>query len=223
MSPASTRPLRIAIVNDYEMVVAGVAAMLAPHAEHVAVVELDSRLPVLSDVDVILYDTFGQVQGDGVDLAELVDGGDARVVIFSWNTQPDLVQRALAKGAAGYLSKAMTGAEIVAALQAIEAGEQVIPDFVDTDGRSAERRVARPRAPGLTAREAEVLALITQGLSNQEIAERTYLSINSVKTYIRTAYRKIGVTRRAQAVVWGMKHGFEPDRVRRVGDAAVNE
>ena len=50
-----------------------------------------------------------------------------------------------------------------------------------------------------------MLALITQGLSNQEIAERSYLCINSVKTYIRTAYRKIGVTRRAQAVAWGMQ------------------
>ena len=48
-----------------------------------------------------------------------------------------------------------------------------------------------------------MLALITQGLSNQEIADRTYLSINSVKTYIRTAYRKIGVTRRSQAVALG--------------------
>jgi DNA-binding NarL/FixJ family response regulator len=222
MSPAPPRPLRLAIVNDYEMVVAGVAAMLAAHSEHVAVVELDSQLPVLSDVDVILYDTFGQVQGDGVDLAQLVDGGSARVVIFSWNTQPDLVERALAKGAAGYLSKAMTGAEIVAALQAIDAGEQVTPDFVDTDGRSANGEWPG-RDVGLTAREAEVLALITQGLSNQEIAERSYLSINSVKTYIRTAYRKIGATRRAQAVVWGMTNGFEPDRVRRVGDAAVND
>ena len=69
---------------------------------------------------------------------------------------------------------------------------------------------------GLSSRESEVLALITQGLSNQEIAERTYLSINSVKTYIRTAYRKIEVTRRAQAVAWGMRHGFEPDRMRSV-------
>ena len=69
---------------------------------------------------------------------------------------------------------------------------------------------------GLTAREAEVIALITQGLSNQEIAEQTYLSINSVKTYIRTAYRKIDVTRRSQAVAWGLKHGFDPDVLRRV-------
>ena len=75
------------------------------------------------------------------------------------------------------------------------------------------------RDHGLTAREAEVLALITQGLSNQEIADRTYLTINSVKTYIRTAYRKIGVTRRAQAVGWGMRHGFEPDRLRVVDGA----
>jgi DNA-binding CsgD family transcriptional regulator len=73
---------------------------------------------------------------------------------------------------------------------------------------------------GLTAREAEVLALITQGFSNQEIAERSYLSINSVKTYIRTAYRKIGVTRRAQAVVWGMKHGFEPTPLRVIETSA---
>jgi two-component system, NarL family, response regulator LiaR len=215
MPQARQRPTRIAIVNDYEMVVAGVAAMLAPHSEHVCVVELDSSLPVVSDVDVVLYDTFGQVQGDGVDLAGLVAGGSARVVIFSWNTQPDLVQRAIAKGAAGYLSKALTGEEIVTALEAIQAGEVVTPDRFDTEGRSANGEWPG-RDAGLTAREAEVLALITQGLSNQEIAERSYLSINSVKTYIRTAYRKIGVTRRAQAVVWGMKNGFEPDRARKL-------
>ena len=69
---------------------------------------------------------------------------------------------------------------------------------------------------GLSARESEIIALITKGLTNQEIAERAYLSINSVKSYIRSAYRKIGVTRRSQAVAWGMQNGFEPDRVRRV-------
>jgi NarL family two-component system response regulator LiaR len=62
----------------------------------------------------------------------------------------------------------------------------------------------------LSSRESQIVALIVQGLSNQEIADIAYLSINSVKTYIRTAYRKMGVTRRSQAVVWAMQHGFGP-------------
>nr|WP_227464364.1 LuxR C-terminal-related transcriptional regulator [Nocardioides lijunqiniae] len=62
----------------------------------------------------------------------------------------------------------------------------------------------------MSSRETEILSLIVRGLSNQEIADAAYLSINSVKTYIRTAYKKMGVTRRSQAVVWAMQHGFEP-------------
>lgn len=212
----ATGPIRVAVVNDYEIVVAGVAAMLAPHHERVRVVEVDSRMPVLSDVDLVLYDTFGQVQGDVVDLDDLVQDTDARVVIFSWNLQGDLVARAIEHGAAGYLSKGMAATEVADALEAIHAGETVTPpSAVD----SVDRRAAGEwpgQEVGLTVREAEVLALITQGLSNQEIAEQSYLSINSVKTYIRTAYRKIGAIRRSQAVAWGMKHGFEPDRMRRV-------
>ena len=77
------------------------------------------------------------------------------------------------------------------------------------------------RAAGLSPREAEVIALITQGLSNQEIADRAYLSINSVKTYIRSAYRKIGVTRRTQAVLWGVDNGFKPDTLRTIDPALL--
>ena len=77
------------------------------------------------------------------------------------------------------------------------------------------------RSAGLTPREAEILALITQGLSNQEIADRAFLSINSVKTYIRTAYRKINVTSRSQAVLWGVDNGFKPDTLRTVDPALL--
>lgn len=210
-------PIRVAIVNDYEIVVAGVAAMLAPHHQRVNVVELDSGLPVLSDVDVILYDTFSQIQGDGVDLEDLVRDSEARVVIFSWNLQDEVVRKAIARGASGYLSKGMSAEEIVTALEAVHQGETVGPR---ESGALADDEASAGDWPGrdhgLSARESEVLALITQGLSNQEIAERTYLSINSVKTYIRTGYRKIGVSRRSQAVGWGIRHGFEPDRMRSI-------
>lgn len=76
------------------------------------------------------------------------------------------------------------------------------------------RELSAPHAPatrppaGLSARELEVLGLIAQGCTNQEIAQRLFLSINSIKTYIRTAYRKIGITRRAQAVRWGLHEGL---------------
>ncbi len=70
------------------------------------------------------------------------------------------------------------------------------------------------RTEGLTDREAEVLALITQGMSNAQVADLTYLSPNTIKTYIRSIYRKIGVDSRTQAVPWGVKHGFIPDHHR---------
>ena len=212
---SSGRPVRVALVNDYELVVMGVAALLEPYRDRVEVVELDANLPVLRDVDVILYDTFGQVQGKGVDVDSLVDGGSAKVVIYSWNLHRLLVQDSLEAGAVGYLSKGLDSEELVEAIERIHAGETVLPSGGGTVSPKPESDWPG-KAHGLTAREAEIIALITQGLSNQEIAERSYLSINSVKTYIRTAYRKIGVERRAQAVLWGIKHGFEPDVLRRV-------
>lgn len=215
---APGRPVRVAIVNDYEIVIAGIAGLLAPYADRVHVVERDGQMPVISDVDVILYDTFGQVQGDGVDLDDLVRGGRAKVVIFSWNTEPGLVARAMAKGARGYLAKSAEAEDVVLAIERVHAGERVLPVGA-VDGES-EHGGWPGKEQGLTAREAEVLALITQGLSNQEIADKCYLSINSVKTYIRTAYRKMGVSRRSQAVLWGLSHGFEPDRFRTIEDGS---
>jgi NarL family two-component system response regulator LiaR len=63
-----------------------------------------------------------------------------------------------------------------------------------------------------------VLSLITQGYSNNDIVDTTMLSINSIKSYIRSAYRKIGVTSRSRAILWGIDHGFQPDRSRMTGE-----
>ena len=65
-----------------------------------------------------------------------------------------------------------------------------------------------PDAGSLSDRESQMIDLITQGLSNDEIVEQTCLSINSIKSFIRTAYRKIGADRRAQAIAWGYEHGY---------------
>ena len=201
--------LRLAIVDDYAVVIAGVASFLA--AEHIDVVETDASMPVLSDVDIVLYDTFGQIQGEGIDLEDFVRDSGAKVVIYSWNLKPEMITQALRGGARGYLSKVLTGPEIVAALERVMRGEIVVlPGDNET---SVEGPGDWPgRSAGLSPREAEILALITQGLTNQQIAERVYLSINSVKTYIRSAYRKIAVERRSAAVAWAIRHGLAPTR-----------
>lgn len=214
----NSRPLRLAIVDDYAVVVAGVAAFLAD--EHIDVVETGASQPVLSDVDVVLFDTFGQVQGQGLDLEDFVRGSCAKVVIYSWNVHPEMVVQAIAGGARGYLSKVLTGPQIAAALRRVVAGEVVIlPGDMDSSvGGSGDWP---GRSVGLSPREAEIIALITHGLSNEEIASRAFLSHNTVKTYIRSAYRKIGVQRRPQAVLWGVQNGFEPEILRTIDPALV--
>jgi NarL family two-component system response regulator LiaR len=204
-------PLRLAIVNDYALVVAGVASLLGQ--ERIDVVETAAQLPVITDVDIVLYDTFGQIHGRGIDLEDFVRDAGAKVVIYSWNLSPALIDQAIAQGARGYLSKVLTGPAIVAALERIMNGEIVIlPGDHESDiGGEGDWP---GRVAGLTSREAEIVALITRGLSNREIAERAFLSSNTVKSYIRSAYRKIGVDRRPDAVLWGVENGFLPDTQR---------
>src|SRR4029078_4047953 len=112
--------MRLAIVDDYAVVVAGVAGFLAN--EHIDVVETGASQTVLSDVDVVLYDTFAQIQGRGIDLEDFVRDSGAKVVVYSWNVQPEMVVQAIAGGARGYLSKALTGPQIVRAPKRVVAG-----------------------------------------------------------------------------------------------------
>ncbi len=213
-TPAAADALRVALLNDHEVVVLGLAELLLPFAARLRVVELASSLPVASTVDLTLYDAFHQPTLDTEAIDEVIArAGAGRVVVYTWNLQPELVQLALGKGVSGYLSKKLGGAELVEALERVDRGEIVVSSDEPVDGLEHGRWPGQEH--GLTAREAEVVALITSGLSNIEVAHETYLSINSVKSYIRSAYRKMDVTSRSQAVLWGVQRGFLRD-VKRV-------
>jgi DNA-binding NarL/FixJ family response regulator len=136
-----------------------------------------------------------------------------RVAVYTWNFHPDLVTRARDLGVSGYLSKALTARELVGALEAVHSGEVVVSESPPRS-RTLGSLDWPGRTEGLTDRESEVLALITQGMSNAEIAELTFLSPNTVKSYIRTLYRKIDADSRTQAVLWGVHNGFLPDHHR---------
>jgi DNA-binding NarL/FixJ family response regulator len=203
-------PIRVALVDDYQLVLLGVTHMFDSYRDRVAVADISAGEPIHVPVDTALWDTFAQPEADRNDFGHVLDNPlVSRLVVYSWNTDPHLVDAAFAKGASGYVSKAATAAELVDALERIHAGERVVsPDT--RRSRAVNSQDWPGRVEGLTERESEILALITQGFSNADIAAMTFLSINSVKTYIRSAYRKMGVASRTQAVLWGIEHGFRP-------------
>jgi NarL family two-component system response regulator LiaR len=206
------RPIRVALSNDYHVVLAGVAAMLEPYRDSVQVVELTSARKMSEPVHVILYDTFGRLPGEDEKLERIVAENDAKVVVYSWDSYP--VDAAMAHGAAGYIHKGLSPEELADAIVSISRGEY----RESATTAASDQDDAMPTWPGkevgLSARESEILSFIARGLSNDDIARRSFLSINTVKTYIRTAYRKIGVTSRSQAVRWALLNDFEPDELK---------
>jgi DNA-binding NarL/FixJ family response regulator len=209
--------IRLAIVNDYEVVVHGLAAMLRTYADRVEVVEVDANAHPSAAVDIALFDTFAQSFRDRERIARLVqDPRIGKVVVYTWTADDPSVSTTRVPGISAYISKRLAASELVAALERVHAGE---PVRLHDAGHGPLVGGDWPgREEGLTARESEVLSLITQGYSNNDIVETTMLSINSIKSYIRSAYRKIGVTSRSRAILWGIDHGFQPDRARTSGD-----
>jgi len=202
------------MVDDYDVVLLGVAQMLDPYRDRVLIAELDTNEPVADRVDIVLYDSFAQPESDHNEISVLIDNPRARrVVVYTWNFHPDLIRNALRQGVHGYLSKTLAARDLVAALEAVHAGETVVSDPPPRP-RSANGLDWPGRGEGLTDRESEILALITQGKSNTEVATLTYLSPNTVKSYIRSTYRKINAGSRTQAVLWGVRNGFTPDHNR---------
>jgi DNA-binding NarL/FixJ family response regulator len=207
-------PISVALVDDYDIVLIGLAYMFDQYRDRIVVAEIDANRPVSDDVDIVLYDSFAQPEADHDEIRVLVDNPHARrVVVYTWNFHPDLIESAIRKGASGYLSKTLPARDLVTALEAIHTGDTVVSP-PPGKARSSLGLDWPGQSEGLTDRESEILALITQGMSNADVAATTYLSMNSVKSYIRSIYRKIGVKSRTQAVLWGVEHGFKPDHHR---------
>jgi DNA-binding CsgD family transcriptional regulator len=201
------RPIRLAIVSDFELVVAGVEGMLSAHRDRVVVIELPGEASRPTGVDIVLWDSSARPVGEGLVDVCTSAGQGATLIAFDWAGDPAPDDPAGTPDVACHLSKGLTGLELVQALEAVR-DHQVMGDR-DRGRDDASRSGRWPGVEeGLTRREAQMLDLIARGLSNQEIAETAFLSINSVKTHIRTAYRKLGVTRRSQAVGWGIRHGM---------------
>ncbi|MFI7152469.1 response regulator [Nonomuraea sp. NPDC050022] len=162
------------------------------------VVLMDLRMPVMDGVEAT-----GRIVGEHPGIA---------VIVLTTYTDDESIAGALRAGARGYLTKDAGRAEIAAALRSAVAGQSTFAAKVSDRLVEAMHRAPRPKArqlpDGLTAREAEVLALIASGLSNPEIAEALFIGEATVKTHINNAFTKIGVRNRVEATHYATRHGL---------------
>lgn len=198
----------VAIVSPQEIVVAGLRSVIDQCATSMRVVPVQGDAP---EPDVVLYDTIGLVSGEGTDLDILVSKTASAVLAIGRHLRPDLASQALNRGADGFFDIGATAAEVCAAIMSTQtgwvrgdAGDNPVTGSVG----SASYQEQMGTQQGLTVREREVLALIAQGYSNQEAAAAIYLGVNTINTHIRSAYKKIGATNRAEAVAWAIDHGL---------------
>ena len=213
------RPVRVVLVDDHELVIEGLKAMLARFAGRVRVIgqagTAEDALPVITALapDVVLCDV--RLRGSsGLDLCrQLVEASPGcRVVLLSVYDDEQYLDQALRAGAAGYLLKRVSGEELVRALEQVQLGETVVDPVLAARAATAAARLDSgefwPGARlGLSQRESEVLGLIVAGLSNRAIAARLIIGDETVKSHTRAIYRKLGVGDRAAAGAAALREG----------------
>lgn len=218
--PSSARPVRVLAADDERMVREGLALLLSmlPDIEVVGTAADGEEAVTMATAlqpDVVLMD-LRMPRCNGIDATRRLRQQAPQVMVIALTTFADdrSVIDALRAGARGYLTKDAGAAEISRALQLVVSGQPVIDPAVQhhlVDAIVAGPPAPTPRFPDhLTPREAEILALIAEGLSNAEIAERLVVSEATVKSHINHLLSKIGARDRAQAVTYAYQRGIAP-------------
>jgi DNA-binding NarL/FixJ family response regulator len=217
--------IRILLADDHPVVRTGLRGMLAAEPDLDVVGEAGSGAEAVAQYlalrpDVILMD-LRMPDGDGVEaIGRVMAGAGAGVaaglgtgagvpriiVLPTYDTDADIL-RAVEAGAAGYLLKDAPTADLVRAIRAAARGETVLAPVV---ARRLVSRVRGPRPEALSARETEVLALVSRGLTNAQIGRALYVSEATIKTHLMRACSKLGVTGRTAAVTKAMETGALP-------------
>lgn len=160
--------------------------------------------------DIILMDLVMDVM-DGIESTKAIlsDWKEAKIIIVTSFIDDEKVYPAIEAGAAGYLLKTSTAGEIANAIRATYRGETVLEPEVT--GKMMER-LTRKNEPvlheDLTNRENEILLLISEGKSNQEIADELFITLKTVKTHVSNILSKLDVEDRTQAAIYAFKHGI---------------
>ena len=216
----------VAVLSGRDLVLHGLTAMAQSGGLNVRIV---SAAELQGAAEVIVVDAMGLEADEAIRLEERVPDLAASIVMLISDRASAATATALSRWKrplGAVVTDTSTTDEVTAILRASVARRQAGPlsssaapalaVATSVDVLTPSRDDVRPvAARGLSRREWEVLCLIASGLSNQQISEAMYLGLNTVKTYIRTAYRKLGVQSRTQAVIWAIEHGLTTETTAR--------
>jgi DNA-binding NarL/FixJ family response regulator len=203
-------PVRLVLIEDHQALREGLELLLGRHGVQVVGTagtaadgrELIERLePDVSLVDIRLGDD------SGIDLTRDVLDSDSsrRVVLYTGSSDVELLISGLDSGARGYALKEGTPSELTGALEIVAGGGT----YVDPRLRPALlSRQTTQRMPSLSKREREIMDLLSQGLTGEDVAERLFLSSETVKTHIRNAMSKLEAHTRVHAVAIALREGY---------------
>lgn len=206
--------VRVVVGDDHPLFREGAVRALISSGKLDVVGEAEDGIKALELIiahrpDVALLD-FRMPGLDGTEVAAEVVRQElpTRVLLLSAYTDAELVYQALQRGAAGYLVKESSRAEIVNAVLDCAEGRDVLTPELASGLAMEIRRRAEPVAPALSAREIEVLKLIAEGDSIPMIAKKLFLAPSTIKTHAQRLYEKLGVSDRAAAVAEAMRSGL---------------
>lgn len=207
-------PIRVVVVDDHPFFRDGVTRGLVTSGYIKVVGEAENGREGLEVIererpDVALVDyQMPDLDGMAVVHAVVRDQLPTRVLLLSAVTDSSVVYRALEEGAAGYLSKESSRAEIVEAVRRVSKGATVVPPEFAAGLASQIRLRAQPTGPALSEREMQVLQGFARGKSIPQLAAELYLGASTVKTHTQRLYEKLGVSDRAAAVAEAMRRGL---------------
>lgn len=202
--------IRVLVADDHPIVRAGIVGLLDMEADIEVVGEAVSgeqavQLTVATQPDVVLMDLRMPGMGGVEATRAVIQMSAAKVLVFTTYENDDQILAAIEAGAAGYLVKAAPAEEMLAGVRAVASGQTVLAPALAAQLARAARREP---APGMTARETEILRLVAKGLSNRQIAESLFIGESTVKTHLLHAFEKLNVSDRTRAVTKAMELGI---------------
>jgi two-component system response regulator DevR len=218
--PEVSKPLRVLIVDDHEVVRQGLVAMInrrdafqvvaAAGTVAESIEKARQHRPDIVVMDVRLPD------GSGIEACRAIRAElpDTRVVMLTSDPDEDAVLGAIVAGASGYLLKLIGGRELVAALETVGRGGSLLDPAVTARvlariNRIAAGAIENDQLSQLTAQERKVLRGLAEGMTNKEIASEIFLSDKTVKNYVSSILAKLNLDRRAQAAAFVAKHPMD--------------